>query len=114
MFLCGQVSAIRRAVSRNLVIDARLARFNIAGLAHRHLARTNTLRNALLLILSPHSWPRESRILRMSAIRRSKVAAIGMRHLHVVALLRRRVKMTLMLECHFSLGGTYLDSADAP
>src|ERR1700760_2766703 len=113
MLLSGQVATISRAIVCNLAIDARLATLNIARLDRRHLARTNALRNALLLILSPHSRPGKSRILRMSAIYRSKVAAIGMRHLHVVALFRSSVKMTLMLKRHLTLGGTHLDPANS-
>ena len=68
MFLRGQMTAVRRTICRNLVIDARLAILDVSGLSRRHLAGTNTLCNALLLVLSPHSRTGESSILGMAAI----------------------------------------------
>src|SRR5258707_8557760 len=73
MFLRGQVAAVRRTIIRNLAIDARLTPLDVPGLARRHLAGTNPLSNALLLVLSPHPRPRESRILRTPTIHRCKV-----------------------------------------
>jgi hypothetical protein len=71
MFLRGQVAAVRRAISRNLTIDARLTTLDVPGLTRCHLAGTNPLGNALLLVLSSYSPPGESRILRTSPIHRS-------------------------------------------
>ena len=68
MLLRGQVAAVRRAIIRNLTIDARLATLDVPGLARRHLAGTNPLGNALLLVFSPYSRPGESSILRMPAV----------------------------------------------
>jgi hypothetical protein len=68
MFLLREVSAVRRTVSRNLVIDARLAVLNVPGLARSHLARPNALRNPILLVLRPRSNSRQSRILRTPAV----------------------------------------------
>ena len=113
MLLRGQVAAVRRTIIRNLVIDARLAVLDVPGLARRHLAGTNPLRNALLLVLRPLSRPRESRILRTPAIHRSKVAAIRMRHLHMVLLLGSGIKMPFPRKRSLPLILTYLDAARA-
>jgi hypothetical protein len=57
MLLPGQMSAIRHTISRSLVIDARLAVLEIASLVGGKLAGSNSLANALLLILRPYSRP---------------------------------------------------------
>ena len=107
------MAAVRRTIRRNLVIDARLAVLDVPRLARRHLAGPNSLRNALLLVLCPHARPRERRILRMPAIHRSKVAAIGMRHLHMILLFRGGLNMSLVRKRSLSLTSTRLDAARA-
>src|SRR6266478_5096508 len=109
VFLCSQVAAIRRAIIRNLTIDARLATFDILGLARRHLAGTNPLGDPLLLVLSPYSRSRESRILRTAAIHRSKVTAIRMCRLHIVLLFNCGAKMVFPRKISLSLVLTCLD-----
>ena len=68
VLLRGQVAAVRRAIIRNLTIDACLTTLDVPGFTRRHLAGTNPLGNALLLVLGSYSRPRESRILRTPAI----------------------------------------------
>src|SRR5271170_5860676 len=77
------------------MIDTRLAVLQIGSFMRGELAGLNSLADPLLLILRPHSRPRECSVLRMSTIHRSKIAPIGMRHLHVVLLLCSRTNMGL-------------------
>jgi hypothetical protein len=62
MFLRGQVAAVRRAIIRNLTIDARLTAFDVPGLPRRHLAGAHPLGNPLLLVLSLYSRPRRAKL----------------------------------------------------
>ena len=87
MLLRGQVAAIRCAIRRNLVIDARLTPFDVPRLTSRHLPGVNTLRNSLLLILSAHTGSGERRILRTPTIHAGKVVAIRTSRLHMMLLL---------------------------
>jgi hypothetical protein len=57
MFLLGEMPTIRRTICRSLVIDARLTVFDVACLVRGKLAGSNSLTDALLLVLRPHSWP---------------------------------------------------------
>ena len=68
MLLRCQMAAIRRTIRRNLVIDTRLAALQIASFMCSQLTGLNALANPLLLVLRPHSGPRESRVLRTSAV----------------------------------------------
>ena len=68
MLLSRQVATIGCTVRCHLMIDARLTSLDVPRLARRHLAGTNSLRDALLLILRSHARTRESSILWASAI----------------------------------------------
>ena len=68
MLLLRQSATICRTIGRRLVVDARLAVLDVPVLARRYLAGTNSLGNALLLILRSRARPRESSILRTPAI----------------------------------------------
>src|SRR5438093_13540014 len=103
MFLRGQVAAVCRAIIRNLTIDARLATFDVPGLTRRHLAGTNPLGDALLLVLSSYSRTREGCILRTPAIHRSEITAIRMCHLRMILLFDCCAKMVLPRKCSLSL-----------
>src|SRR5580704_16509113 len=113
MLLRGQVAAICRAISRNLVIDARLASLDVPGLPRRHLAGPNPLRNALLLILRSHPGTGESRVLRTPAVYRCKVTAIRMRHLHMVLLFDCGINMVLPRKRSFLCTRACLDTTVA-
>ena len=57
MLLRRQVTAIRRTIRRNLVIDARLAVLHVRRLMRRHLAGRDSLPDTLLLIRRTHARP---------------------------------------------------------
>ena len=95
MLLRRQMAAVCRTVRRSLMIDARLAVLEVGCFMRSKLAGLNALANTLLLVLRAHSRPRECRILRTPAVHRSKIAAIGTRHLHMVLLFSRGGNMVL-------------------
>jgi hypothetical protein len=73
VFLRRQTAAIRRSIIRNLAIDACRAVLDFPCFARRHLAGTDPLPNPLLLVVSPYSRLRGSRILWTSAITEAKL-----------------------------------------